>query len=308
MGTLIKIFGLLALAAFFMGCGKSLGGNAAANASASATGPGIDSFEKGFWSFARKQGCVKCHGDIVHPMFASSDLQKAYQEAKGFRIGSTTERLIEFDEPTAAVFIVYAGNAHCGDTPCSDPGVRPEVTAALEAWALAETTQSSSAQTPPAGGGSTPVSLANYYTESLALPATIPAATSANPAVLRFPLKNLKPDLAALKDAILEIEIQMINPTTYRVLKPKVAGNSAPVTFEGIHVYVKQASGGGIGNEDGDQGELWVDASGTAAVFALPRTMPTTPLRATPIVPGAILIEKLSASDALTVGFEDVRL
>ena len=307
MGKISSPLIWLLLAACLAACGKSLGGHAALGANASAAGPGIDAFEKGFWSFARKQGCVKCHEGVVHPMFAANDIQKAYQEAKGYRIGSTTERLIEFDDPQGAAFIVYAGNAHCGDTPCSDPAVRPEVTAALEAWALAETTQSS--QAPPASnGGAQTVSLANYYTDSLALPAMIPAATSANPAVLRFPLKNLKPELVALKDAILEIEIQLINPTTYRVLKPKVAGNTAPVTFEGIHVFVKQASAAGIGIEDDDQGETWIDASGTAAVFAAPRTMPATPLRATPIVPGAVLIEKLSASDALAVGFEDVRL
>ena len=103
-------------------------------------------------------------------------------------------------------------------------------------WANAETS-------PGSGGGPPPAALA-YLTASMAIPpiSTLPMLTAGKTAVLRFALSNLKPGVAPLANAILELEIVAPNPTEYRFTNPKIGGSTAVVQLTGLHVLVKPSA------------------------------------------------------------------
>jgi hypothetical protein len=249
-------------------------------ASMAVNNKGLAAFKSGFYAFAKSQNCVKCHAAIQAPHFGSPDLATAYSEALP---------LVDFNNPNASIIPIYAGNGHCADTPCSDPANTDKVKSLLRSWASAELS----------GGGDisdTPT----YMTASVTLPATIPALTSANPGVVRFDLSQLDPAVPVLSGAILEVEIQMSNATEYRVSRLKIAGNTAAVTISGVHVYIN-------GSEDTSQGSVWNGLSATAPVFALPKTLPTRPLGATPLTTQALNIPLQSASDVMTIGIENIQ-
>lgn len=271
------------------------------NASGNMNAEQILAFRTTFYAFAKSQGCVKCHDSNVSPYFAAADINVAYRFARGFRNGSTTIKLIDFENPVASTFIDYAGNSHCSDTPCSDPDIRPVVQSALEMWAASEMAVGR-------GGSAIPVKVPKYFTGSLRVPATIPTIFVNTPGVLRFPLSELKPKIMALQNAILEIEIQMVNENSYRLSKPKIAGNGVSVAITDLSVFIKPTDDPTTnGREDVSQALNWHGIDATAAIFALPATMPATPLAAVPLIGLPIYFQTSTKADYFTIGFGDIK-
>jgi hypothetical protein len=250
----------------------------------SGSSSGLAAYESGFYAFTKTQGCVTCHGNGTGPQFAASDVGSAYTVAK---------TLMNFADPDNALFVTYAGNGHCGVAVCADPSIRSEVKILMEQWAQAE-------------GGHPTVSGPKYLTASVALPATIPAITATTPGVVRFQLSQLNTPVAALSGAIFEVEIQLISPGEYRVRNPKIVGSSAAVEVTGIHVFLRAASGTGLGSEDVNQGLLWDSLQVSAPVVALPKTLPTGPLTATPLATTSLALQAISSADVMTIGFDNL--
>ena len=153
------------------------------------------------------------------------------------------------------------------------------------------------------GDGTTGIQ--KYTTAALPIPNPLAAITAARPSIMRFELKSF--GIAALNNALLEIEIQKLNATNYRVNRIKIAGNTAAIRIQGVHVFVKPLGAAGIGVEDENQGSLWHTLDATAPVFARPATLPTTPLTATPLSTTALAIQMQSAQDAITIGIEAIQ-
>jgi len=137
---------------------------------------------------------------------------------------------------------------------------------------------------------------------------TLPTLTAGRTAVLRFALSNLKPGVAPLANAILELEIVAPNPTEYRFTNPKIGGNTAVVQLTGLHVLVKPSAVAGPGSEDTNQGDTWDTISASIPVSTLPNPLPTTPLSMTPLDTRAIAVGAYSSTgdlnDTITVGFD----
>lgn len=297
-----KFLAVLVLAAVFSACNPHIeprffaqGSNGNLNAEQ------ILAYQTTFYAFAKSQGCVKCHESSVSPHFASKNINEAYRSARGFRNGSTTVKLIDFDTPVTSIFIDYAGNSHCSDTPCSDPDIRPVVQGALEMWAASELAVGR-------GGSAIPAKVPKFFTASLRVPASIPTIFVNTPAVMRFALSELKPKVPALEGAILEIEIQMVNETSYRLSKPKIAGNSASVAFTDLSVFIKTTDDPLThGHEDISQALNWHAVDATAAIFALPAPLPATPLAAVPLAGLPIYFQTSTKADYFTIGFGDIK-
>ena len=258
--------------------------------------PGLAAFRTGLYTFASPStSCGMCHASVQAPFFASPDVQAAYTAAKP---------LVDFTNPANSVFIVYAGNNHCGSATMCGPnsGSPAIVQQGLVQWANAETSPGSDAGPPPAA-------LA-YLTASMAIPpiSTLPTLTAGKTAVLRFALSNLEPEVAALDKAILELEIVAPNPTEYRFTNPKIGGSTAVVQLTGLHVLVKPSAVAGPGSEDANQGDTWNTISASIPVSTLPNPLPTTPLSITPLDTRAIAVGAYSntgdLNDTITVGFD----
>jgi hypothetical protein len=295
------IFGLVALIA--TGCGpvSETGGNTRPLYLSSGGGgseAGLQAFKSGLYSFVNTQGCVKCHASIVTPRFAATDVSVAYAEARGAQRGSSAP-LVDFSNPANSIFIVYSGNNHCGDVACSNPAIRTNVQSALLAWANAELSGSP-------GDTDDTHTRAKFMTSSLAIPTDLPDLTVATPGVLRFPLAVFGTKIPALKNALLEVELQLVNPTTYRVSKPKIVGNTAAVKVTGLHVYVRAAAGSGTGVEDTRQGDLWVSVSAIADIFAMPKQPPKGPNTAVPLSTLALAIPVPDPASVMTIGFDSL--
>lgn len=282
------------LTAFFNACGPGLSMAPSAGSSGTfssdglGTAAGFQAFKTTFYAYTQTQGCVMCHGGSVSPKFAQPDSYQAYQEALGFQIGSTTLPLIDFSNPDGALFIAYAGNNHCGQLPCADPNNSATVKTLIEQWANAERTS----------GGQTNTVVTKYKTAVMTMPATIPASTSATPGVIRFDLSNLSPTYSTFTGAILELEVQMVNPTEYRFAKPKIVGATTATTITGMHVYVN-------GQEDHSQGS-WDGLTIAVPVSTKPATLPTGPIAQTPLLTTAMYAMMTSATDTIQVGFDDL--
>lgn len=257
---------------------------------------GLAAFRSGFYAFASPStSCGACHAIAQAPFFASGDVQAAYTASKA---------LVDFTNPTNSVFIVYAGNNHCGAANVCGPnsGSPAMVQQELVQWANAETSSASDGGPPPAAFA--------YLTASMALPpiSTLPTLTAGKTAVLRFALSSLKPGVAPLDKAILELEIVAANPTEYRFTNPKIGGSTAVVQFTGLHVLVKPSAIAGPGSEDANQGDTWNAISASIPVSTLPNPLPVTPLSMTPLDSRAIAVGAYSSTDDLndtiTVGFD----
>ena len=299
---LFRLLTLAWLAAVFSACNPHIEPRFfAQSSSGNLNAEQILAYRTTFYAFAKSQGCVKCHESSISPHFASLDINEAYLAARGFRNGSTTIKLIDFDLPVASTFVDYAGNSHCSDTPCSDPDIRPLVQDALEMWAASEIAVGH-------GGSAIPQKVPRFFTASLKVPATIPTIFTNVPAVLRFPLSDLKPKVPALEGAILEIEIQMVNANSYRLSKPKIAGNAISVAFKELSVFIKATDDPLTnGREDISQALNWHAVDATAAVFALPATLPAAPLTAVPLAGLPIYFQTSTQADYFTVGFGDIK-
>ena len=115
---------------------------------------GLDAFRSGFYAFASPStSCGMCHASVQAPFFASPDVQAAYTAAKA---------VVDFHNPTNSVFIVYAGNNHCGvATVCGPSSGSPAIVQQdCIQWAKAEISSGS-------GGGPAPLA---YLTASMAIP------------------------------------------------------------------------------------------------------------------------------------------
>lgn len=244
---------------------------------------GEAAFKSTLYKFTQEQNCKMCHAATISPYFASADLNTAYGFAK---------QLVDFSAPDQSVFIKYAGNGHCGSAPCSNPANSEVVKNLLLQWANAEV-----------GDGTTGIQ--KYTTAALPIPNPLASITAARPSVMRFELKTF--GIPALNNALLEIEIQRANATNYRVNRIKIAGNTAAVRIQGVHVYVKPVGAAGIGVEDENQGSLWRTLDATAPVFARPANLPATPLTATPLSTTALAIQQQSTADAITIGIEAIQ-
>jgi hypothetical protein len=236
-----------------------------------------------------------CHASVQAPFFASPDVQAAYTASK---------TLVDFTNPANSVFIVYAGNNHCGSATLCGPssGSAAIVQQNLVQWANAETS-------PGYDGGPPPAALA-YLTASMAIPpiSTLPTLTAGKTAVLRFALSSLTPGVAPLDKAILELEIVAPNPTEYRFTNPKIGGSTAAVQLTGLHVLVKPSAVAGAGSEDANQGDTWNAISASIPVSTLPSPLPATPLAMPPLDTRAIAVGAYSntgdLNDTITVGFD----
>ena len=284
MKTLLRFIAPILMAGALVACGTAQSNITMGNSTASA---GFEQFKTGFYQFTQTQNCAMCHGHFQVPLFAVADPAAAYQAAIG---------LLNKTDPANSLFASYAGNNHCGQTICSDAAVVPTVKMYMQQWAAAEN-----------GGGTSVPTGPKYLTGEVAVPANLPSLMSATPAVMRFNLSTLNPTFAAFSGAVLEIEIQRSNATTYRLNNVKVAGNSAAVMVTGIHVYVKAAGTAGKGTEDTAQGAGWISVSATAPVFALPNPLPTGPLGATPLSTTSINVNQSSTSDVLTIGIDNLQ-
>lgn len=315
-----KTFYIAALILILSGCDQSFkaisygGGTAFDQSSNSISNPGIESFRSGFYSFAQSRGCVKCHGNLIKPHFVSPDIKTAYDVATGFRNGSTTEKLIDFSRPADSIFIEYAGNSHCGDSPCSDPVVRPDVLKALQDWASAELAGPPGSTPPPSSTPPPPVATYKHLTSSIQVPATIPSILVTAPALLRFPLSGLKPPVAGLANAILEIEVHMASDSLtvvenqYRLLNPKIIGNTTAVTVSDISVFMKPtADPTVVGVEDVSVPVTWHAVVFNVPITALPNPVPVTRFVA-PIMTGLpMYFPTRTKTDYFTIGFGDIR-
>ena len=256
----------------------------------------LDTFRSGFYAFAAPPtSCGMCHATSQAPFFASADVQAAYTASKS---------LVDFHNPTGSVFVVYAGNNHCGVATLCGPG------SGSAAIVQQDLVQWASAETAPASDGGPAAAVLPYLTVAMAIPpiATLPTLTSGKTALLRFDLSKLEPAVPSLAKALLELEIVAANATEYRFTNPKIGGNTAAVQLTGLHVLVKPSALAGPGSEDTNQGDAWDAISTSIAVSALPNPLPTTPLSVPALDTRAIGVGAYSSTgdlnDTITVGFD----
>jgi len=299
------------------GCGeaKHRSSSSSNGSQHSASGPGFQAFKAGFYQFAIDKDCVKCHGSIVSPKFASADLSEAY---------SAAFPLVNFNNPNSSSIVSYSGNGHCNDTPCSNPANPAEVQGLLATWAAGELAGGQGGNPNPGGGG--PAVTPKYLTATLTLPATIAnydaAANASTP--LRFPLNAFVPQNGApalpakFNTAILEVEVRYTgtSQTHYRFNRMKIyatnqAGQTA--TIQGMHLYIKSAGDPGNPIEDLQQTLQWNNIGKptlrVAPIQARPANLPATPVNVT--VFGAanetIIYPKIGPGDVVVIGFEELQ-
>ncbi len=280
-------------------CGALHSGDPGVSVNASTgvvTAESLQAFDSTMYAFGQTQGCVKCHGKSVNPLWMSSNLSTAYSFARPF---------VDFNNPSASVFAVNAGNNHCGDPVCAVPANVAVVQDLLAQWAAVELNQTGG---PPAGGGST-LPTPPFATATMAIPTSIPLLTSGQAAIVRFDLSALKPSVPVLNGAILELSIQLYNSagTTYRIFNARIAGGAGPVNMNGIHVYVRPSTGTGIGTEDVNQGLYWANLNASAPNVALPAPLPAGPMTTvSPFLSSSLGLAVQSAADMITVGFSNI--
>lgn len=254
---------------------------------------GLEAFRASLYAFASPStSCGRCHASAQVPLFASPDVGAAYAAARP---------LVDFANPTSSLFIVYAQNDHCGvSAVCgATSGNGAIVQQDLLRWASAETS-----------GGGPPAQTLAYLTSSLPIPAisTLPTLMTGKTALLRFALSDLRPAVAPLANAVLELELVAANATEYRFSSPKIGGSTAAVQLQGVHVLVKPSSVVGPGSEDMNQGDTWDAIAASIPVSTLPSPLPTTPLAVAPLDTRAIAVGAYTSdgvvNDTITVGFD----
>jgi hypothetical protein len=273
--------------------------NTATSSTGGVTAQSIDAFQSTVYAFGLMQNCVKCHDTAVSPRWMNSDINQAYAFARP---------LVDFSNPTVSNFAVYVGNNHCNDPVCADPSNTPIMQGLLTQWAEIEINQGNGAGQPSVGGST--LASPPYATLTMPIPSPLPLITSNQVSVMRFDLSQLTPAVPALNGAFLEISIQSYNALVneYKIFNPRIVGNSAPVTVNGIHVYLRAATGSGLGTEDVNQGDLWSGVQATAAPVPLPSPLPTGPITAAdPLVTISLGVPAQSAADVITIGFVNIQ-
>ncbi len=256
------------------------------------TETGLQAFQSGLYNFANTQGCVSCHAAAVAPFFASPDINTAYTQAA---------TLVNFADPTSSLFVSKSGNNHCGVASCQGTSNPATVSSLLVQWANAVNSAGSGAV------AATP--MPTYMTATVAMPTTIPAfSATATPAVVNFQLSNMTPALSGLAQAILQVEVQMVNATTYMFTNPRIGGTTVPVTIGGIHIFIRPSgTATGVGTEGSDPANLWDGLTGlTAAAFAITTMNPTAPIAAVTLTKQPVYVQELSAADSITIGIDSI--
>jgi hypothetical protein len=226
----------------------------------------------------------------------SPNVTTAYEQAKS---------VVSFSDPTNSIFVLYSGNNHCGVAACQSSASPATVSTLLTQWAAVENANGDA--------GPTGIILPAWLTATVPMPTTIPMVTSATaPAVINFQLSALTPPVASLSGAILQLEVQMDNPTTYKFSNPRIGGNTASVTIGGIHIFIRPSgTTTGIGTEGPSPANLWDSLTGLiAAVFNLTSTTPTTPIAATPLTTTDLFVQMQStapAVDSITIGIDSIQ-
>lgn len=279
----------LTLAFALVGCSaehsNKLGSNSYSSIEA-VSDTALAAFQNTVYSFGHSKACVKCHGASVNPMWLNSDVRMAYSFARPF---------LDVANPSASTFATYVSNRHCNDAACSDPANVAPMQDALFQWAEVELSEAGGSLP----GSATPTTLANppFVTQPVAIPANLPVITTNQSVVMRFDLSQLAPNVPALNGAFLEINIQAYNSalTTYKLSNPRIVGNTAPVSYAGLHVYIRAATGTGLGQEFINGGCRWSPLMGSVQVAS---TSPLTPL--------SLAIPVQSVADVITIGFVDI--
>jgi hypothetical protein len=259
----------------------------------------LQSFQTTVYAFGQTQGCVQCHSGAVNPQWMNADLATAYSFARP---------LLNVNDPTNSIFATYVANDHCNNPICANSANIPTMQDLLSQWATVELSQTGENYTSVAAGSAMPDP--PYVTATMPIPSGLPLITAKTPDVIRFDLSALTPPVASLNGAILELSIDLYNTdsTTYKVFNPRLAGNTAPVTISGIHVYVRTAGGTGLGTEDVNQGLQWTQLTLTSEAMPLPSPLPSGPMTLiTPLVTTSLGIAVQSSSDVITVGFGGIQ-
>lgn len=258
----------------------------------------LEGFSSTIYAFGQQNGCVTCHASRVNPQWQNPNVELAYQFARPF---------VDFANPVASIFASYVSNNHCNNPICNNPNNESVMQSLLTQWALIEVQQGSS--TSGAVAGST---LANppYVTATLPIPNPLPLITTKDIAVLRFNLSELTPALSNLSGAVLELSIQSFNTgqNEYKIFNPRIYGNLRSINLSGIHIYVRPASGSGLGTEDVIQGDRWADVQATVRSAATPSPLPDGPVTSLPSITSIVLgVEAQSEADVITIGFAQIR-
>lgn len=283
-------------------CGPSHNGsqgNSTQASTAYASPESLQAFESTVYEFGRTQGCVRCHGQSVNPLWMNDTVRTAYSFARPF---------IDFRNPTTSLLATYTGNNHCNDPVCAVAANVLIMQDLLLQWSTVELSQSGSTGG-PTGSGQT-LATPSFVTATLPIPSSLPLITSGQAAVIRFDLGALNPLVANLTGAILEVSVQSYNSanTTYKIFNPRIYGNSSAITVTSIHAYVRPAAGSGLGTEDTNQGTAWDSVNATAAAIALPTTLPVGPMTGVmPLANTSLGIAVQSNADVITLGFKTIQ-
>ncbi len=283
-------------------CGPSHNGaqgNSTQASTAYASPESLQAFESTVYAFGRTQGCVRCHGLSVNPLWMNDNVRTAYSFARPF---------IDFNNPTTSALATYTGNNHCNDPVCAVAANVSVMQDLLLQWSTVELSQNANTGG-PTGGGQTLATPA-FVTATMPIPSSLPLITSGQAAVIRFDLGLLNPLVAGLAGAVLEISVQSYNSgnTTYKIFNPRIYGNSLSITVTSIHAYVRPAVGSGLGTEDINQGTAWDSVSATAAPIAMPMPLPAGPMTGVlPLATTSLGIAVQSSADVITLGFKTIQ-
>lgn len=289
--------GLLTLAGSILiaGCAVHKGGGK--TVSASATAQSLDAFSSTVYTWGKTQGCVNCHDSAVNPLWMHPDVSIAYSFARP---------LLLVTNPPASRFATYAGNNHCNNPICAGTANVAVVQDLLTQWATVEMGQGAGVTT---GTNGTPLANPAYVTAAMPVPSPLPLLNASAPAVIRFDLSQLTPPVPALAGAVLEIQIRSYSTGVdeYKIYSPRIVGNSVPVNVAGLHVYVRPATGTGLGIEDPSQGVAWSTVSVNLVPTSLPAPLPTGPMGVGEILSQfALAVAAQSAADVITIGIAEV--
>jgi hypothetical protein len=252
---------------------------------------GLAAFQAGFYAYA-KVNCSQCHGSNQGPLFAVSDANAAYQYAR-------TPEWIDFKAPADSLYELRANDGHCGQPNCVGKG--PAVAPLLADWATAELTGPAGG---PAGGPPPPPAGIKYFSQGVAIPATLPSG--ATYAVMRWQMNALAPANALMGNSIFELEIQSLNVNTYKIRNPKIVGLTAPVLMKGLHILIRKSTDPAPGAED-PLGDGWKADSINVQAKALPIPLPATPIAGAQIIDVNNQGENvLSGADFMTIAFDDL--
>lgn len=251
----------------------------------------LQAFQNTFYGFARAN-CAQCHGLTQAPLFAVSDATAAYGAA-------AVPAYIDFSAPAQSVFVVNAGNGHCGLPACTGSTQSAAALAAVNAWATAEL---AAQQSPSQAPGPTPTpstSAIQYTTAPMALPSPLPGAGNAY-GIMRWNLSGLTPAATAATGAIFEVGVQLLTAQTYIVANPKLAvpSTSAPLAIKGVHVL--------LNGVEQPLAMEWASVNQVVPTSVIPTPLPKTTLTTATLLSSDVMPLAVGTlgTDKISIGFE----